>query len=181
MKPLTFLCLVLFSASLLGQEKDMYVIADALNVRLEPSQTGKITNTLYRGQKVAVLEISSGWARISLFYDGDIERVSGKVARWVSYSYLSSNKPSRRAKSSSRLQSALSSSDDYSKYKDVFLDKSQVLIKMGYCNVGDFEKVGGWVRSVNYKPRRVYFTYCGTQSHVSGRIYLDVISGKIFQ
>ena len=66
-----------------------YVTADRLNVRLAPSPSGKITNVLDRGQKVDVLEVQGEWARISRYYDGSIEGVSGGVARWVSTRYLS--------------------------------------------------------------------------------------------
>lgn len=183
MRTVFFLCLWLIPTIVLAQNRDMYVVADSLNVRLQPSHAGKVTNTLYRGQKVTVFEVSSGWARISQFYYGGLEGVTGNVARWVSEKYLSANKPTKgnRKKSSTRLESALSSSDDYAKYKVIFLEKSLTLIEMGRCKVSDFEEVGGWLRSVNYKPRRVYFTYCGNHSHTSGRIYLDMKRKKIFQ
>jgi uncharacterized protein YgiM (DUF1202 family) len=89
--------LFVFSISLTNAEAittgNYYVTANALNVRLSPQSDGKITNKIYRQQKVEVFEIKSGWARISKYYDGSIEGVSGQVARWISKKYLSKNRP----------------------------------------------------------------------------------------
>ncbi|NOR45886.1 MAG: SH3 domain-containing protein, partial [Candidatus Delongbacteria bacterium] len=68
------------------------------NVRLAHNPNGKITNKLYREQKVHVYEIKNTWARISEYYDGSKEGVSGKVARWVSKKYLSATRPSDKPK-----------------------------------------------------------------------------------
>ena len=89
--------LFVFSISFTNAEAittgNYYVTANALNVRLSPQSDGKITNKIYRQQKVEVFEIKSGWARISKYYDGSIEGVSGQVARWISKKYLSKNRP----------------------------------------------------------------------------------------
>jgi hypothetical protein len=60
-----------------------YVGVDALNVRLAPNLAGAVTNKIYRHQVVGVLEVKDGWARISPYYDGEVEAQSGQVARWV--------------------------------------------------------------------------------------------------
>lgn len=71
-----------------------YVIADILNVRLAPSPKAKITNRIYRQEKIVVYEVKNGWARISKYYDGWIEGVpQRKVARWVAAKYLSPTRP----------------------------------------------------------------------------------------
>lgn len=70
-----------------------YVTADTLNVRLAPKPDGSITNKLYRQQKLEVFEVKGGWARVSKYYDGAREGVSGDVARWVSAKYLSKSRP----------------------------------------------------------------------------------------
>jgi hypothetical protein len=70
-----------------------YVTADSLNVRLAPYSKAKITNKLYRQQKLNVFEVKGKWARISKYYSGVKERVSGEVARWVSVKYLSNSFP----------------------------------------------------------------------------------------
>ncbi|PMO00210.1 hypothetical protein BCT19_23450 [Vibrio splendidus] len=161
---------------------DFYVTASELNVRLSPAKTGKKTNVIYRRQLVQVFETTNGWSRISKYYDGTIEGVDGEVARWVSSKYLSKHKPTElRVMSSNRLEAALDSSDDYISYKAKFIKVSKDLINTGVCSVEDFEHQGGWVRSVNYKPRRVYFTYCGNHSNTSGRVYYEPSSGNVFK
>lgn len=66
-----------------------YVTAPTLKVRLAPNGGGKITNRLHRQERVDVLEVRNGWARISRYYDGRTEGLSGDVARWVSLNHLS--------------------------------------------------------------------------------------------
>jgi len=70
-----------------------YVTAPTVNVRLAPNANAKITNRLYRQNRVDVLELRDGWARISRYYDGRVEGLSGDVARWVSASHLSQHRP----------------------------------------------------------------------------------------
>ncbi len=74
---------------------DYYVSSEKLNVRLDASRGGLITNTLYKHQKVKVFEFKNGWARISDYYDGTIEGLSGNVARWVYANHLSSDRPTQ--------------------------------------------------------------------------------------
>lgn len=70
-----------------------YVYDDYLEEFLAPSFKAKVTNKIYRGQKVDVMELKAGWARVSRYYSGDVEGVSGKVARWVVAKGLVSTKP----------------------------------------------------------------------------------------
>jgi len=70
-----------------------YVTAAKLNVRLAPSKNAKITNKIYRQNRVDVMEVRGGWARISRYYDGEVEGLPGKVARWVTTVYLSKQRP----------------------------------------------------------------------------------------
>lgn len=79
-----------------------------------------------------------------------------------------------------RLVRALSHSDDYAKYKSVFLKVSEQLIQSGRCEIEDFEEFGGWVRSQNYKLDVIYFTYCGGYN-TSYRIYLNPDKQAVFQ
>ena len=138
-----------------------------------------------RGQKLDVLEVQNGWARISRYYDGSIEGVRGKVARWVETRYVSKTKldllpsPAIRDSSPERpLDRSLKSSDDYDQHRSKFLAASKQLILQKRCSVSDFAEMGGWVRSTRRKS--VYFTYCGSMNR-NNRIYLDVISGRIFR
>ena len=152
-----------------------YVTANRLNVRLAPSPSGKITNVLDRGQKVNVLEVQGEWARISRYYDGSIEGVSGGVARWVSTKYLSHSEYLDMALSKT-LDMALSNSDDFRKYRSTFLAAAKQLVSQRRCTVKDFEEWGGWTRSATH-GWPLYFTFCGG-AHISNRIYLNVRNGR---
>ena len=74
-----------------------YVTAPTLNVRLAPNRNAKITNRLYRQNRVDVVELRNGWARISKYYDGRVEGLSGNVARWVAANHLSGQRPGDQA------------------------------------------------------------------------------------
>lgn len=74
-----------------------FVSDDTVEVRLGPSRSTAVTNRLYRRQRVDVHEIQGSWARISRYYDGRIEDVSGQVARWVPVSALSPDLPAELA------------------------------------------------------------------------------------
>lgn len=164
-----------------GDISFLYVTVGELNVRMAPSTTATVTNVLYRGGMVAVLEEQQGWARISEYYDGGGEGKSGQVARWVSARYLSEERTvSPVPNPSSRLEVAIDGSDDYHWYRKEFLQLSGQLLDSGRCSIEYFEKWGGWIRSVNYKPRYIYFTYCG-RAHLDDRIYLNPVNLTVFQ
>ena len=162
-----------------------YVTTEKLNVRLLPNKRGKITNVLYKRDRVQVFEVTDkGWVRVSRFYDGAKEGVSGRVARWVFGKYLSLVRPPENkvpdVYKDNKLADALKISDDFSKHLKAFVEASSKLIASRKCTLEDFKKTGGWFRSVNYKPRAVYFTYCGGM-HRKNRIYIDATTGKVFQ
>jgi hypothetical protein len=161
---------------------EYYVTSNNLNVRLAPNKNGKVTNMLYKRQKVEVFEVKDGWARISRYYDGGVEGLSGDVARWVSSKYLSTNRPAEEevANRNSPVAKAIKSSDDFLKYQSVFVSVSEQLIKIGKCSLGDFRETGGWWRSTNHKPKPIYFTYCGGMTK-SNRIYLNAATGETFR
>jgi hypothetical protein len=88
--------LILAALTLLGAADApgvYYVTADATDERLAPSPSAQSTNQIYRQQKVDVFEVRSGWARVSKFYDGSVEGVSGEVARWVLAAHLGKQRP----------------------------------------------------------------------------------------
>lgn len=70
-----------------------YVTTLTLNVRLAPDANARITNKLHRQQLVEVYEVRNGWARISRYYDGEVEGLTGQVAEWVAARYLSTYRP----------------------------------------------------------------------------------------
>ena len=161
---------------------DYYVSSGKLNVRLDANKNGKITNTLYKRQKVEVFEIKDGWARISRYYDGVAEGVSGNVARWVFAKHLSSSRPAEEkvSNANSPVAKAIKSSDDFSKYQNVFVPAAEKLINNGSCTLADFKEMGGWWRSSNHKPKPVYFMYCGGMTK-NNRIYLNAATGVTFK
>ena len=179
---------VAFSFACAGEKQRndyRYVTSERLNVRLLPNERGKITNVLYKRDKIEVFEVSdNGWARISQFYDGAVEGVSGLVARWVFAKYLSPNRPPEdkvpNVFKDDKLVNTLKRSDDFLKYLKVFVEASKKLIDSRKCTLGDFKKMGGWFRSANYKSKAIYFTYCGGM-HRRNRIYVDATTGKVFQ
>ena len=175
----------LVSAEEKQRQNYRYVTTERLNVRLLPNKRGKITNVLYKRDRVRVFEVTEkGWIRVSRFYDGRKEGVSGLVARWVFGKYLSPIRPPENkipdVYKDDKLVNALKISDDFSRHLKVFVEASKKLIASRKCTLGDFKKTGGWFRSVNYKPRAVYFTYCGGMRK-GNRIYVDATTKKIFQ
>ncbi|QQX81104.1 SH3 domain-containing protein [Shewanella sp. KX20019] len=157
---------------------DYYVSANRLSVRLAPSTSGSITNTLNRKQKVEVFEVKNGWARVSKYYNGSVEGKSGQVARWVSAKYLSTTRPTDNFTSNTKLEKAIKNSDNYSLYRNNFIKLSDKLIKQGKCNLADYTEMGGWVRSTTHKPKPIYFTYCGGFSK-SNKVYINAKTGRI--
>lgn len=71
----------------------IYFVVGEVQVKLGPSVDSKVTNRLYQNQRVEVFETKDGWARISKYYDGRVESLSGQIARWVPSTSLSSKRP----------------------------------------------------------------------------------------
>lgn len=161
---------------------DYFLTVDETAVQLSPSKQGKTTNTLFKRQKVSVLEVTNGWARISKYYDGTSEGVQGQVARWVQASTLSKDRPSdEKADGADQgLIELIKESDNFAKFKKPFVNASKKLIAEKTCSMQDFKEYGGWMKSTNYSNGKVYFTYCGGMSK-SDRIYVDVSTGKVFR
>ncbi len=154
---------------------EYYVSSSSLNVRQEANPNASISSVLDIGDKVLVLESNQGWARISEYN----EYVDGKFAQWVSDQYLTSTLPDNLAEvRSARLEIDIKGSDNFLNHRDLFLSVSQRLINEGKCTNNDFKEIGGWLKSVIYQPRDVYYTYCGGLDIVN-KIYLDAESGQL--
>lgn len=164
-----------------------YVSPETLNVRLAADQSGKRIKKLNRQEQVEVFEIKGDWARISPYYNGAADGVSGKTAHWVAAKFLRNNLPIKRkttpiktTRTKSQVAMAIKLSDDFSKYRNAFVSASKKLINNGTCKLEEFKKLGGWWLSLKHNPEPVYVTYCGgtTDNH---RIYLNTKTGSTFR
>ena len=165
-----------------SSSKKYCVVNNKLYVRLRPNKNGKITNSIYKGQIIYVLERKNGYVRISNYYDGNIEGISGKVARWVYEGGIAKKckKYKLTTHKKDNIEKYIYRSDDFALYKKTFIEKSYLLYKHKMCSYDEFAEQGGWTRSQNYKHRRMYFIFCGGYD-VNHRIYLDVKTGELFK
>ncbi|WP_038893594.1 SH3 domain-containing protein [Vibrio owensii] len=157
---------------------EYYVTERRINVYNKPEHQALIVDTLYKGEKVSVLEKADGWFRLSDYIV--YEEGGEETAEWVDSKGLSDAEPV--IKEQERLEildSYLQKSDDLKTHLDMFRNKTQQLLDDETCDPSDFEELGGWVRSVTYKKRNVYFIYCGGLEQ-ENKIYLDVDKGEIF-
>lgn len=157
---------------------EYYVIERQVSAYNKPDHNALAVDTIYKGEKVVVLEKSNGWYRISdylVYEDGGEE-----TAEWLDAKGLSDAEPV--IKEQERLEildGYLQKSDDLKDNLEIFRNKTQLLLDDNTCEPEDFTELGGWVRSVTYKQRNVYFIYCGGLEQ-ENKIYLDVNSGEIF-
>lgn len=157
---------------------EYYVTERRINVYNKPEHKALIVDTLYKGEKVSVLEKADGWFRLSDYIV--YEEGGEETAEWVDSKGLSDAEPV--IKEQERLEildGYLQKSDDLKTHLDMFRNKTQQLLDDETCDPSDFEELGGWVRSVTYKKRNVYFIYCGGLEQ-ENKIYLDVDKGEIF-
>lgn len=159
-----------------------YVSVEKTDERLEPAASGKSTNVLRKRQAVDVLEVKGGWARVTKFYDGGVEGVTGQVARWVAVKDLSATRPAEETakKDEPEIAKLLTSSDDFARHRKVFIKASQELIDRKRCTAQDFKDIGGWSKSTNFANRPVYFMYCGGMTKAN-RVYVDASTGETFR
>jgi len=170
------------SAATEGMSPGLFIVTTGtLNVRLAANASGSVAGKLRRGQEVEVLEFDKDWARISEYYDGQTEGLSGRVARWVFAAHLATS-PSvpKDIDVNSPVAQAIEASDDLDRHQHTFVRVSQKLVDSGECDISEFIDIGGWWRSAAHKPRPIYYTYCGgaTNSH---RIYVDTSTGQTFR
>ncbi|MDA0154276.1 SH3 domain-containing protein [Vibrio sp. Makdt] len=161
------------------EQTEFYVSDRKLKVVEQPEVDGLITDYLYKGEKVEVLEKQGDWGRISDYIV--LKEGGSQTAEWVSMSGLSNDEVIISEKENKEiLDSYLVKSDDLKLYQETFRNSVAKLISEGECEPGDFEELGGWVKSVRYKDRDVYFIYCGGLS-LEKKIYLDVNTNEIFK
>ncbi|MGX9416611.1 hypothetical protein ACXJY6_10610 [Vibrio sp. RC27] len=149
-----------------------------LPVRNQPDDKVYPDRYLYKSESINVIEIKDGWGRISGYYtlnDGDKE-----YAEWIKMDGVVDWVPIiTKEERDEMLTSYIGKSDNFHMYKEKFFTITDSLIKEKICTPEDFEEVQGWMRSINYKERNVYFVYCGGL-RVSDKIYFDVDSGEMF-
>ena len=160
------------------EQTEFYVLDRKLEVVEQPEIDGLITDYLYKGEKVEVLEKQGDWARISVYIV--LKEGGPQTAEWVSMSGLSNDEVVISDKENKEiLDSYLVKSDDLKLYQEKFRNSVAKLMSEGECEPSDFEELGGWVKSVRYSDRDVYFIYCGGLS-LENKIYLDVNTNEIF-
>ncbi|MCC4774609.1 hypothetical protein AB4077_16150 [Vibrio cyclitrophicus] len=159
-------------------QTEFYVLDRKLEVLEQPEIDGLITDYLYKGEKVEVLEKQGEWARIS---DYIVLKEGGpQIAEWILMSGLSNDEVIISDQERKEiLDSYLIKSDDLKLHREKFRSTVAKLIFEGECDPSDFEELGGWVKSVRYIDRDVYFIYCGGLS-LENKIYLDVNTDEIF-
>ena len=162
----------------LPEQTDFYVSERKIAVFDAPDVDALIKDYLYKGDHIEILEKSNGWGRIS---DYIVLREGGpEMAEWVEMSKLSEDEVIISADEHVEiLDSYLVKSDDLKTYRKPFRVAIDSLIENGTCEPGDFEELGGWVKSVKYSSRNVYFIYCGGLK-LENKIYLDADTGEIF-
>lgn len=175
----------------------MYVTVENLNKRTCPSSECGITGQALLNNRLKIFEKQDGFARVTDYYNACDNGVhdfvdqgnsnctvengmkDGLFAEWVSLDYLSLEE--KTPSNSLDLDYALvAGSDDYSKYKDSFLNASQKLISNGTCTEKEIREDIWWKSTTTYASSPVYFIYCGS-SHTSNRIYLNAETGRIFK
>ncbi|MEZ8019638.1 SH3 domain-containing protein [Vibrio splendidus] len=160
------------------EQTEFYVLDRKLEVVEQPEIDGLIIDYLYKGEKIEVLEKQGDWVRIS---DYIVLKEGGpQTAEWVSMSGLSNDEVIISEQESKEiLDSYLVKSDDLKVHQEKFRNTVAKLISEGECDPSDFEELGGWVKSVKYSHRDVYFIYCGGLS-LENKIYLDVNTNETF-
>ncbi len=141
------------------------------------------------------MEVQDGWGRISRRYDAACSNgrsdyvdsgndqctrtngvVDGQFAEWVQLEFLSPERPADPAEGAIGLAKVVGQSDDFNLYQAQFVGGAQRLIEAGACTQSQIEEHGGFVASVNLKPRKAYFVHCGMEKY-----YLDVFTMEIFR
>lgn len=79
---------------------------------------------------------------------------------------------------------AISSSDDFYRYKYEFVKVSKYLIDHNKCTLSELKYIGGWVKSTKTTSLPLYFTYCGngkmSASNKDNQIYFNPKKGTLY-
>lgn len=179
---ISLLLLVSSSSYLLGFTH--YVNAQTLKVRIAPTSSAYHSYSIYKGHKVQVHEMKDGWARISK---------SKAAAKWVHGDYITPIKKEEKELVKKEIPPKemepivtieyneydlvlenVAKSENYEKFKPIFIATSKRLYDNGTCTLKDFKRSRGWMELADDV---IYFIYCGNIKR-SNKIYLNVITGK---
>jgi len=157
---------------------DLYVDLARLGVREKPDAQAFVERVLYRGDKVKILERKAGFGRITDYFV--YEENGPEVAEWIPLDGLVEQPPVISAEERRKtVTQYIANSDDFKLYETAFVQKTDELLKNETCVPEDFEELGGWVKSLKYQEREVYFVYCGGRK-LANKIYFDIQSKEIF-
>ena len=157
---------------------DFYVSPPKLGIREYPRYYAFVESVAYRGDKLHILEKKDGWGRISPYYV--YEEGGEEVAEWVPMEALLEVAPTiTKEERVETVSSYIEKSDDFKQHFEMFVKKTDQLLKDKTCEPEDFEETSGWVRSLTFEERDVYFVYCGGLKQAN-KNYLDVHTGEIF-
>lgn len=161
------------------EQKIYYVKERRVAIVNDPSEAGVIEGYRYKSDEVEILEKKDGWARISdyiVYEDGGEE-----VAEWIAMDGLSKDEVIISDEENLEiLDSYIEESDDLLSYKDQFRKATKELISKGDCSPEDFDELGGWVKSIKFENKEIYFIYCDGMK-LENKIYLDVIKNETFR
>lgn len=161
------------------EQKIYYVKERRVAIVNDPSEAGVIEGYRYKSDEVEILEKKDGWARISdyiVYEDGGEE-----VAEWIFMDGLSKDEVIISDEENLEiLDSYIEESDDLLSYKDQFRKATKELISKGDCSPEDFDELGGWVKSIKFENKEIYFIYCDGMK-LENKIYLDVIKNETFR
>lgn len=173
--------------------KKMWVLIDRVPRRTCPSNRCGVVGQGFFREGMPVHESKNGWLRITKYYDasckdGNSEYVDsgqsscvahngiieGQFAEWVESKFLGEIRPQDPAIDAYNNEKLVAKSDDYKKYKSIFLSTTLNLISKKRCSEKDFLEQGGWIKSSNHGDG-IYFIWC---SDYSDRVYLNTKTGK---
>ncbi len=173
----------------------LWVTSQRLARHTCPSSTCGVVGELFYRDAATPRETRDGWVRISgpvyaACTNGRSDYVDtgndqcnrnngitdGYYAEWVEAAYLSPDRPADPAEGTTGLAKSVGQSDDFNLYQAQFVTGAQRLIEAGACTEAQIEDHGGFIASMNLKPRNAYFVHCDME-----RYYLDVATMEIFR
>lgn len=173
----------------------LWVTSQRLARHTCPSSTCGVVGELFYREAAIPLETHDGWVRISEPYHADCTNgrsdyvdtgndqcnqnngiADGNFAEWVEAAHLSPDRPADPAEGAAGLARSVGQSGDFNFYQAQFVTGAQRLIEAGACTEAQIEDHGGFIASMNLKPRKAYFVHCGIEKY-----YLDVATMEIFR